>query len=271
MATVAQPQAVTRAPSELGRVTRSEWTKLRSVRSTYWSLLATAFATVGIAAIACSFYVGRYAHLSAHERAHFNPTDFSLNGMRLAQLAIGVLGALVITSEYGTGMIRTTLAAVPQRRLVLAAKALVFAATAFVVGTIGSFAAYFVGQAILSGKHLESTISDPHVLRAVIGGGLYLTVIGLLALGLGAIVRHTAGAIASLFGLMLVLPGLMNALPQSWQDAATKYLPSEAGRQIFSVRHEAHMLSPWPGFGVFCIYAAVALVIGAVLIHRRDA
>lgn len=266
--------AVAHAPSavgDLGRVVRSEWTKLRSVRSTYWSLLAAAVAMVGIAALICSFYINRYDHLSLHERARFNPTDFSLNGLFLAQLAIGVLGVLVISGEYSTGMIRATFAAVPQRRLVLASKALVFAATAFVVGTAGCFGAYFVGQAILSGRHLESSIGDPGVLRAVIGGGLYLTVLGVLALALGAIIRHSAGAIAALFGLILVLPALTNVLPTSWQDTINKYLPSNAGRQIFTVRHSSDMLPPWGGLGVFCIYAVVAVAIAAFLITRRDA
>lgn len=254
-----------------GRVLRSEWTKLRSVRSTYWSLLAAAAAAIGVAALICSFYVARYSHLSAHERADFNPTDFSLNGLFLAQLAIGVLGVLVITSEYATGMIRSTFAAVPQRGMVLAAKAAVFGATAFVVGTVGCFIAYFLGQAILSGKSLESSIGDPGVLRAVIGGGLYLTVLGLLALGLGAIIRHSAGAIAALFGVVLVLPALMNVLPTSWQHAADRYLPSNAGRQIFTLHRDHFMLSPWTGLGVFCIYAVVALAVAGMLVNRRDA
>ncbi len=257
--------------SGFGHLLRSEWTKIRSVRSTYWSLFAAVVATVGVAALICSVYIGRYSHVNPNDRADFNPTQFSLNGLNLAQLAVGVLGVLVISGEYGTGMIRATFTAVPQRRRVLAAKAAVFAATAFVVGTVASFVAYFVGQAILAGKGLESSMGDPGVLRAVIGGGLYLAVLGLLALGLGAIIRVSAGAISALFGVLFVLPVVTNFLPSSWQDTISPYLPSEAGRQIFLVRHEAHALSPWGGFGVFCLYAAISLAVAAVLITRRDA
>ncbi len=257
--------------SSFGQILRSEWTKIRSVRSTYWSLFAAAFATIGIAALICSVYVGRYANISPQDRADFNPTQFSLNGVNLAQIAVGVLGVLVISSEYGTGMIRATFTAVPQRRQVLAAKAIVFAATAFVVGTVASFIAYFVGQAILATRGLGSSIGDPGVFRAVTGGGLYLAVLGLLGLALGAIIRYSAGGISALFALLFVLPVLTNFLPSSWQNTISPYLPADAGRQVFLMRHQAHALSPWAGFGVFCLYAAILLAVAAVLITRRDA
>ncbi|MEA2297955.1 MAG: type transport system permease protein [Solirubrobacteraceae bacterium] len=253
-------------------VVRSEFTKLRSVRSTYWTLFAAILFVIGLAVIGALVVSGNYAHFGAREKADFNPTRLSLVGVNLAQIAIGVLGVLVITSEYATGMIRATLGAVPQRRLVLAAKALVFALTALVVGTVASFIAYFIGQAILSGQHLQSSIGDPQVLRAVFGGGLYLAVLGLLGLGLGAIIRVSAGAISALFGILFVLPIISTvALPQSWQDTINPYLPGDAGRQIFAVTHDATSLGPWAGFGVFCIYAVIALAVAAVLINRRDA
>ncbi len=255
----------------LPEVVRSEYTKLRSVRSSYWTLLAAVVAIVGLGAVLCATYIGHYDHIRASERASFDPTSFSLNGMLLAQLAVGVLGVLLITNEYTTGMIRATFAAVPQRRTVLAAKALVFTVVTLVVGEVACFAAYLIGQSILSSKHIESSLSDPGVLRAVIGGGLYLAVLGLLALGLGTLIRHSAGAIAALFGLILVLPGIAHALPQSWQDHVNQYLPSNAGTQIWHIRLDPHTLSPWAGLGVFCIYAAVALAAGALLLSRRDA
>ncbi len=254
-----------------GNVLRSEVTKLRTVRSTYWTLFAAVVFTIGISAIGAIFTANNYAHFNAREMANFNPTERSLGGVNLAQIAIGVLGVLVITSEYGTGMIRATLSAVPQRRLVLAAKALTFAVTALVIGTIASFIAYFLGQAIFTGQAPHSSISDPGVLRAVFGGGLYLAAIGLLGLGLGAIIRVSAGAISSLFGILFVLPIIAALLPQSWQDTIDPYLPLNAGRQIFSVAHDTNVLSPWAGYGVFCLYAAIALLIAAVLINRRDA
>ncbi len=191
----------------IGGVLRSELTKLRTVRSTYWTLFTAVVAIVGLGAFLCAEYVGHYAHIRPEEKGNFDPTSFSLNGLLLAQLAVGVLGVLLITSEYSTGMIRATLAAVPQRRTVLAAKALVFIAVTVVLGVAACFAAFLIGQSILSSKHIEASLGDPGVLRAVIGGGLYLTVLGLLALGLGTLIRHSAGAIAALFGLVLVLPG----------------------------------------------------------------
>ena len=255
---------------------RMEWVKLRTVRSTYWTLLFALVAAVGISAAVCAVHVNRYNHLSLADRLEFDSVRFSLAGLQLSQLALGVLGALVVTNEYTTGVIRATLAAVPQRRTVLAAKAVVFSAVVFVVGEVASFVAFFVGQAILSSKHLETHLGAPGVLRAVIGGGLYLTVLGLLALGLGFLVRHTAGAIATLFGLLLVLPGIVAALPQSWQDTIERWLPVNAGQAIFRHGREAigggvHSLAPWTGLGVFCAYAAAALIAAAVLLNRRDA
>jgi ABC-2 type transport system permease protein len=250
---------------------RSEWTKFRTVRSTYWTLLVAVVAMVGLAAILSAVFIGRYNTLSAVDRATFNPTSFSLNGILLAQLAVGVLGVLAITAEYSTGMIRATFAAVPQRRSVLAAKAVVLAAATTVAGIFSSFAAFFVGQTILSNKHIQAHLSDPNVLRAVIGAGLYLSVLALLALGIGALIRHSAGAIAAVFGLIFVLPGVVFALPASWSNAVSKYLPSNAGEAIFRTVRDRSTLSPWVGFALFCGYAAAALIAAAVVINRRDA
>jgi len=256
-------------------VLRSEWTKLRSVRSTYWTLLAAVIATVGISALISSIYASQYSTMSASSRAHFDPTSFSLNGIFLAQLAIGVLGVLVITSEYSTGAIRSTFAAVPQRRTVLAAKATVFTAVTLAVGVVSSFAAFFIGQAILSTQGIQAHIGDPGVLRAVAGGGIYLAVLGLFALALGTLIRHTAGAISAVFGIVLVLPILVSTLPASWSNSIAKYLPSNAGqaigRTVQGAGRGGPSLSPWVGMGVFCLYAAVTLAIAAVALRRRDA
>lgn len=254
--------------SGLPDVLRSEFCKIRSVRSTLWTLTAAVVFNVVLAALAASFIP---AHLSAQDKAMTDGIRLSLAGLHLSQIAVGALGALVITSEYTTGMIRATLSAVPRRRLVLGAKALVFAATALVVGTVSSVAAYFTFQAILSDDSMRSSIGDPGVLRAVTGGGLYLAVLGLLGLGLGAIIRSGAGTIAALFGLLFVPSILVDLLPYSWQTTIGRYLPMEAGSQIFiAVHHDAHSLGAWAGFGVFSLYAAVALGIGFLLITRRD-
>lgn len=254
-------------------VLRSEWIKFRSVRSTYWTLLVTVVGMIGLGALFCAAYIARFDRLSPADRFEFRSAARSLTGFFLMQLAVGVLGVLVITSEYSTGAIRATFSAVPQRRLVLAAKAVVYLVTVLVVGIGSSFAAFFVGQAILSQKGVGVPISAPGVLRAVIGTGLYLTVIGLLSIGLGTILRRTAGAIAALVALVLILPGLVAALPSSWQDAIDPYLPSSAGEALIGhgPGSEGHLLSPWVGFGIFCAYAAAALLIGAVLLSRRDA
>ncbi len=245
-------------------ILRAEFCKLRSVRSTYWTLGAAVVFNVGLAALLAIF-------LPNHFKANLDAVRLSLGGIHLSQITFGVLGVLVITSEYDTGMIRATLSAVPQRRLMLAAKTIVFAVTALIVGIFACFAAYFVFQAFLSDASLRTSIGDPDVLRAVIGGGLYLTVLGLFGLGLGAIIRSSAGAIAALFGVLFVPPLLLELLPRSWQDTIGPYVPMEAGSQIYFLHHEANALGAWSGFGAFCLYAAIALGVGFVLISRRDA
>jgi ABC-2 type transport system permease protein len=252
-------------------VLRSEFTKFRTVRSTYATLAAAFLAAAALGPVQCALYASKYPNVTAHEKAKFSALGLSLNGIQLAQLAIGVLGVLLITSEYTTGLIRATFAAVPQRRTVMAAKAIVFTAATLIVSEIACFIAFFAGQAFLTHKHLETHISDPGVLRAVIGGGLYLAVLGLLALGLGTVIRYSAGAIATLLGILFVLPGIAGALPQAWQNTINQYLPSNAGQQIFAVRIKQFTLQPWAGLGVFCLYSALALSAGAILLKRRDA
>jgi ABC-type transport system involved in multi-copper enzyme maturation permease subunit len=242
------------------------------VRSTYWTLFVTVLAMVGLGALFTARY--RIEALSPAERATFDPTAFSLSGVFMAQLAVAVLGVMLISSEYATGSIRTTFTAAPQRWEVLTAKAVVLAAVVVVVGIVTSFATFFLGQRILATKGLEAHIGDPGVLRAVIGAGLYLTVVGLLALGLGTLIRRTAGAIAVVVALLFILPGLVGALPTSWQTAATGYLPSNAGQAIIGhTRFAARgtlLLPPWTGFGVFCAYAAGALLVAALVLSRSD-
>ena len=191
---------------------RSEFTKIRSTRSTYWTLLALVVVTVGIGALASA---GTASHPQGLDRASFDATQQSLAGLYVGQLVIAALGALTITSEYSTGMIRTSLSVQPRRGVVFAAKAVVFAAVTLVTGLIASFGSFFIGQALLSGHHLSATLGQPNVLRAVIGGALFLTACGMLAYGLGAILRHTAAAISATIGLLFVLTVLVQFLPQS--------------------------------------------------------
>jgi ABC-2 type transport system permease protein len=273
--TVVPPARAERKPA--GRlatnVLASEWTKIRSVRSTYWTLFVAAIATIGLSAILCAVYVAQYAHLTAKNRAGFDAASFSLTGGVLAQLAIAVLGVLVITSEYASGMIRSTFVAVPQRLTVLAAKATVFTAVTLTVMTTACLTAFFIGQAILSAKGIGVGLGAPNVLRIVAGTILYLAVLGLLSLGIGALIRKTAGAITAVFGMIFVLPVLSGLLPAS-MSAVQKFMPSNAGQAIITGGTNARgatSLTPWIGFGVFCLYAIVALGAAAFALVRRDA
>jgi ABC-type transport system involved in multi-copper enzyme maturation permease subunit len=251
------------------RVARSEWTKLRSVRSTRWSLLVAVVGTIGIAALACAVVAHHYPQMSPSDRADFNPLDVSFVGVQLAQLAIGVLGVLVITGEYSTGMIRSTMCAVPKRLPVLWAKAAVYGLVTLALMLPATLIAFFVGQALLHRQHINIAFSHPGVARAVIGAALYLVVVGIFGLGLGAITRNTAGGIATFAAIMFVLPPLMNVLPSSWNHAASPYLPLAAGEAIMSITPGDH-LSPWVGLALFTGYAAAAIAVAAVLIVRRD-
>jgi ABC-2 type transport system permease protein len=262
-----------------GRVTqlgviRSEWIKLRSLRSTWYSLLATVVIITGLGTLFSALRAHRFTQdIGPGGRVFgFDATQVSLRGVFLAQLAIGVLGVLVITGEYSTGMIRSSIAAVPHRQPVLIAKALVFAVMAFVVTFVAAFFAFIFGQQALASTHAQASLSTPHAVRAIFGAALYLTVIGLLAVGLGFLVRNTAGAIAALFGVVLVLPLLTNALPDPYSTDIAKYLPLNAGTQIMVTRNfDPTMLGPWTGLGVTALYALAAIVGGAVMLKRRDA
>lgn len=251
----------------------SEWIKLRTVRSTYWTLLVTALGVVAAGAALSGAYAKHYQGLSAAAKAAFDPAAYSLSGFFIGQLAIGTLGVVIITSEYTTGSIRATLAAAPQRGMVLAAKATVFSVIAAVIGIVSSFGAFFLGQALLANKGLETHIGAPGALRSVIGTGLYLAVVGLLALGLGALIRRTAGAIAVFVGLLLVVPVFFQALPAASQSAITKFLPSDAGQALIGrtkFAPSSSLLSPWVGFAVFCAYTAVVLIAAFIALSRRD-
>jgi ABC-2 type transport system permease protein len=253
---------------EFANVLRSEWTKLRSVRSTYWTMLFAVAVTIGVSVIVCV----KWAHDIRHSPGDkLDPTLASLNGVFLAQVAVGTLGVLVISSEYGTGMIRASFGAVPRRRVVLAAKGLVFTALTLVVGEILSFAAFGIGQAILHGAHAGASLGQPQVLRAVVGGGLYLAAVGLLGFGLGALIRHTAGALSAFFGVLFALSALADLLPESWRNDLMPYMPANAGTQIFAVDRVHDSLAPWTGLGVLGLYAAAAIIAATVLVTRRDA
>ena len=292
------PFATDQPPGRVGlrRAMAAEWTKLWSVRSTTWTLVGTAVAVVGL----CALGTGTVSPTDFID----DPTRRSLIGVFLGQLIFGVLGVLVVSAEYGTGTIRATLSAVPRRPVVLSAKIIVFGAVAVVISEILTFSAFALGQAILSAKHAVGTkaaavqraqqlgvkiphnlqallsngsasLGQPGVLRAVIGAGLYLAVLGLLALGLGTIVRHTAGAISAFVGVVLVLPIIVEALPTGLSNALARYLPANIGLVMFSTQgvpdRVASAFSPWTGFALLVFYTVVALGIGCWVLVRRDA
>jgi len=255
---------------------RSEWTKIRSVRSTAWCILATVVLGIGIGILATTSEASNWRHAGFVDKALFDPTSISLTGLLFGQLAMGVLGGLTMSAEYGSGSIRATFAAVPRRPVVLAAKAVVFGVVALVVTEAVSFASFFVGQAILSGSTPTATLSQPDVLRAVIGGGLFLTLLGLVALGLAAIIRHTAGTITTFVGILLILPLVDSAFPAKIGHPIGKYLPATIGAAMTSTTsqgaHDSFLpaFPFWRGFVIMCLYALGALVIGGVLMVRRD-
>lgn len=260
--------------SDAGRVTfarvlNAEWIKFRTLRSSWYTLFAGVAAMIAIGLIvAYATGTSNWATLDPEDTAG----SATLQGYLLAQLLIGVLGVLFVSGEYGTGMIHSTFAAVPRRLPVVGAKAIVFGALALVVMTATSFVTFFAAQAVLSGYGHSASISDPGVLRAVAGVGVYLALIGLLGGAIGWIVRSTAGAIAGLMGLLLVIPPLVGLLPQSgFVDTVSKYLPSNAGESFVSSIPVSGMLSAWVGIAVLAAWVAVGLTAAAVVVRRRDA
>jgi len=257
--------------STFGDVLRSEWTKLRSVRSTFWALAVTVLLGIALGAVISAVTAHSYAKFSVSEKLSWDPTGVSGAGMAIAQLAIAVLGVLCISSEYSSGMIRTSLIAVPRRGRVLAAKSLVFAGVTFVVGEVTSFVAFFLGQALISGHAPHAALGDPGVARAVAGAGLYLAALAVLSVAAATLLRHPAAAIGCMMAVVLVLPLIAQALPDSWRNPVTEFWPTQAGSQLTSVHHSAHTLQPWPGFGVMCLFVAIVYAIAWTLLDRRDA
>jgi ABC-2 type transport system permease protein len=258
-----------------GNLLLAEWTKIRSVRSTMWTLIVFVVVTVGLTALLTWLTIRALNAASNRPNAAAiltDPVSFILGtGLGLGQLAICVLGALVICSEYSSGTIRVSVLAVPHRLPVLAAKVVVFAVLVFVIAEVVAFASYFTGAAIISSR-ITVSLSQPGVLRAVFGEGLYLTVLGLFALAIGALIRHTAGAISAVIGLVLVIFPISALLPYSWGHHIHAYMPTIAGQLITTDRGQAaQLLSPWQGFGVFCAWTALLLIVAGYLLQRRDA
>ncbi|SED33533.1 ABC transporter permease [Streptomyces melanosporofaciens] len=251
---------------------RAEWIKIRTMRSTIHVILGTLAFCVGLASLNGTSAGGEYGDMTAADQASFDPLATSLRGYLLAQIALGLLGALVITSEYGARTIVSTLTAVPHRARVLAAKATVLVAVVLPVGLLVSFSGFLVGQAALAGAdapHLG--LSDPQALRGILGGGLYLTLAGLFGLAIGAVVRSTTATVTTLFGALLIVQAFAPALPGALGDRVAKYWPPLAGGQIITGYRDPALLAPWSGLAVMAGCVAALLTAAFIVFRKRDA
>lgn len=264
-------------PAGFGHLLLSEWTKIRSVRSTTWTLIAFVVITIGFTALITWVTEANWNGPHAAERdvrAIADPTAIIFGvSVYLGQLTLSVLGVLVITTEYSSGVIRASLLAVPKRLPMLLAKIVVFAVLIVILAEIVAFGSFFVGSAILHTR-VSVSLSQAGILRATIGAGLYLTVFGLFAMAIGTLIRHSAGAISTAVGVAFVLPIIGGLLPDtSFWNHLVGYLPEQAGSLIYLVHETGNqvVLSPWEGFGVLCAWTVLLLGIGAYLLRRRDA
>ncbi|MGB6456793.1 MAG: hypothetical protein WBH47_20185 [Streptosporangiaceae bacterium] len=255
---------------------RSEFTKIRSVRSTYASLVLLVLAGVVWSVVFNAGTAAHWSHMSAQARSGTDPTQSSELGLALlGQLVIVVLGALTITSEYSTGMIRTSLTVMPRRGVVYQAKALVFAAVAVAATFPASFLCFFIGQRMMASTHAAATLSQPFVLRSLIASALFVTLCGLFAVGLGAVLRNTAGTITAAYGFLFLIPELARGLPSAWYQDIQRWLPG--GWFISQLTYTnptgslPHMFTAWSELGVFAGYTAVLLIAGAAALRWRDA
>jgi ABC-2 type transport system permease protein len=251
-------------------VIRMEWLKLRSVRSTWYIVAAFTAALVGVAMLVLSH--DHWTQMTASGRASFDPVNDSYTGLALGQLLFGALGVLAVSSEFASGLIRSTFAAVPSRPRVLAAKTVITGVVTLAAGEIAAFAAYAAGEMMLTSPAPHATLGQPGVLRAVLMAGAYPALIALIGLGLGALIRNTAGALCAVVGVTFVLPLLTLPLGTSLQNSVDRFLPMEmAENSLTAVRPVAHTLSPGISLGLLCLYAVAALGAGALAIARRDA
>ncbi len=295
----------------------SEFTKIRSVRSTYWTLAALLVVSVGIGAAITGGSAASFSH-NLPDKAGFDATQTSLAAFfEIGQLIIAVIAAMAITAEYSTGMMRTSLTAQPRRGTVYAAKAIVLTSLTLIVSLVTSFIAFFVGQALLSSSGVSASlfhsvkiplnanviclqqgagggggslppgcvqgkvvfsgtyvISPSTVLMAIIGCALFVTLVALIAFGVGAIVRHTAAVIAIVIAALFIIPVLEHALPDNWHYDIMRFLP-DAANQVVSVtirsNTQPHLWSAWPQLGVTALWGAALVAMGAYLFRKRDA
>ncbi|WP_049575554.1 ABC transporter permease subunit [Nonomuraea sp. SBT364] len=253
-----------------GRLLLAEWIKLRGLRSTWYTLACLFAVGLGITFLTMSSAGADYASATAAERQEWDPTGLSLTTYIVAQLIIGVAGILVVTSEYATGLMRTTLAATPRRHLLLAAKVVVAAAVAVVAGQALMFASFFLGQALLAGQGVPyARPGGEGVLSAVAGGGLYLAAIALLSIGLGTIMRATAGALATLVGIVFLVPAVAGIFP-SWLQGLVTFWPTRGAAAVLATVPDPAYPHPWLNLGGMCLGVAAVLAAAFVVFRRRD-
>ncbi|WP_069815225.1 ABC transporter permease [Streptomyces sp. TP-A0874] len=252
----------------VARVLQSEWTKIRSVRSTVWTLALAALLTILLGALISAITNSQFDQLSGNSRIAFDPTFTSFSGMGIGQLAMIVFGVLVVSTEYSTGMIRTSLAAVPRRGVFLFSKIAVATALALLVGLATSFVTFFVGQELL-GEH-GASIGDRGVLRAVVGGGLYMALIAMFAMGVAAILRSSTLSLGILMPFFFLVSGILGNVPAT--KKVGQYLPDQAGTKILQVVPTGSApYGPWGGLGIMALWVVAAMVAGYLVIRRRDA
>ncbi len=274
--TVAAAAPALRKRAGLAGTIRSEFTKIRSVRSTYWTLILLVLAGLAWSVIYCAATAHRWATMGALDKQGFDATQGSVIGLALlGQLVIVVLGALTITSEYSNQSIRTSLTVMPRRGVLFGAKAAVFTAVAAVTAIVASFASFFIGQRLLASTHAAATLSTPRALQAVVMTAMFVVLCGLFAYGLGAVLRNTAGTITAAYGFLFLLPQLAKALDPTWYYDLVRWLPggdfvalitsSSAGQPV------AHMFSAWTEMGILAAYVVVLLALGASALRTKDA
>jgi ABC-2 type transport system permease protein len=256
------------ATPRFGATLRAEWIKFWTVRSTFWSTALLVVLGAGLTTLVCALAAKDLASGAAGE----SPGSFITWGLMIAQITAVVLGALIVTSEYGTGMIRATLTATPRRGAVLAAKVLLLGSTLFVVGTVTAFAGYFGGNWFLDRQGVGLALGDDGVLRSMFGSGLYAAGLGLLAAATGLLLRSTAAVISVVLGTVFVVGNMAFLLPGTWGEWIAKLLPGNAGSPIATpVPFNPRLMDPWPGFAVFAAEVVVLLVAGWLTLARRDA
>ncbi|WP_371583502.1 ABC transporter permease [Streptomyces sp. NBC_01314] len=255
------------------RVLRSEWAKFWSLRSSWITLGVALVLLVLFGAIAAYTYSpGVIADgPPGANSGNIDAVSLALTGVTFASLAVGVLGVLLSAGEYSTGMIRSTLAAVPRRLPVLWSKSAVIGMIALVLTTVGALTAFLLGGPGLDGEKISLSLGDDGVLRSLAGAGVYLGLVAVFGVALGVLLRSSAGAIAALVGILLILPGLATLLPDSWYDAITPYFPSNAGSAVYSLTGSADSLSPGQGLAVFAGWVALTLAGAAYRLVRTDA